>query len=50
MPRPRLEIRSTDDELRAWREAAKDDHIDDLATWVRRVLWREVEKLRRRKK
>jgi hypothetical protein len=41
----RLNMRSTEDELAAWREVADAEHLD-LTTWLRRVAWSAVEKWR----
>jgi hypothetical protein len=45
-PEKRLNVRSTEAELSAWREVAARDHLD-LSTWLRRLAWREVRRARK---
>lgn len=44
-PEKRLNLRSTESEMEAWREAAEAEHMD-LTTWIRRLAWQAVEKWR----
>jgi hypothetical protein len=41
----RVNLRSTPEEVRAWREVAEAEHMD-LTTWIRRLAWQAVEKWR----
>jgi len=40
-----VNLRSTPEEVAAWREAATAEHLD-LTTWLRRLAWAAVDKWR----
>jgi hypothetical protein len=46
-PTRRYNLITDDHELAAWRQAAAAARVSDLATWLRQLAWREVERVKR---
>lgn len=48
-PEKRFNIRSTETELNAWREAAQAEYVD-LTSWIRRLAWAAIKGSKSKKK